>query len=330
MDENLRGYGESLLIIFVTVAINVFIGLILWALFVLVLKQFGVENMLWPGFISALIIAGVLLILNAYSYDKYTRKIKKQEEAPRALFEMFEKSEYESILRSLSNSPSFRISHYMVITLIFLVATLLLIIFSVPGGRYHLRNGWLLAPVFVVFVVWLWYSRLRSMKLTAAFYTGNNLIAKGRAQDALHIARTMLKIRPNAVGGNWLTGNALFALRDYDRASQAYERAIQRNPASSRYLLSFLALCFQRLGLYQRALRTYEDALRLNPGAKEVHYGLACNYSLMNDPGHALPHLQRAVDLGYVDLDYIERDPDIDNIRNEPRFKELAAEMSKS
>jgi hypothetical protein len=48
----------------------------------------------------------------------------------------------------------------------------------------------------------------------------------------------------------------------------------------------------------------------------------------MNDPGHAMPHLERAIELGYVDRDYVEKDGDLDNIRNEPRFKEILARLS--
>lgn len=320
MNGQLRGMGESLLIIFVTVAINFIIGLVVWALGAVLLKYaFGIEG-IGPQAVLALFLAAALVWLNYYSYQRISRKVVKHEEAPRAFFEIFERSDYEKLLHSLKNSPAFRIAHYLTVTAIFLAAAVLCASF--------LRYGWLLAVVFVVFLLYMWHSRTRSMRLTAAFYNGNNLIARGRAQDALHIAMSMLKIRPNSVGGNWLMGNAFFALRDYDRASQAYELAIRHNPASAKFLLAFAALCFQRLGLYPRALRAYEEALRLNPGAKEVHYGLGCTYSLLNDPGHALPHLERAAELGYVDHDYIEKDGDLDNIRNEPRFHGLISKLS--
>jgi tetratricopeptide (TPR) repeat protein len=321
MNGQLKGLGESLLIIFVTAAINFIIGLVVWVFGMLLLRYaFGVQDNLLPGFVLALLIAAVLIALNYYSYLRVSSRIIKQEEAPRAFFEIFERNEYERLLRSLKNSPTFRITHYLIVSAIFMVAALLCI--------FYLRHGYLLAPVFVVFILYMWHGRGRTLRLTAAFYNGNSLIARGRAQDALHIARTMLKIRPNSVGGRWLLGNAFFAMRDYDRASQAYEEAIRHSPGSAKFLLTFLGLCFQRLGLFQRALRAYEEALRLNPGASEIHYGLACAYSLTNAPGHAMGHLERAVETHYVDQDYIERDGDLDNIRNEPRFKELMSRMS--
>ena len=320
MNGQLRGMGESLLILFVTAAINFIIGLVIWALGMWVLRYGFDVTGLAPGVILALFLAAIIFAVNYYSYQRVSARIVRQEEAPRAFFEIFEKSEYEGLLRSLKNSPAFRITHYLLVTVMFLAAAVLCVV--------YLRHGYWLAPVFVVFVLYLWHSRSRSMRLTAAFYNGNSLIAKGRAQDALHTAGAMLKVRPNAVGGHWLMGNAFFAMRDYDRASQSYELAIRHNQGSAKFLLSFMGLCFQRLGLYQRALRSYEEALRLNPGAKEVHYGLACTHSLMNDPGHAMGHLERAIQLDYVDRDYIEKDGDLDNIRNEPRFQEMVSRLS--
>ncbi len=319
MANNLKGLGESLLIIFLTAAINIIIGLVVWAAGMYVLKYvFSVEGIV-PGIIWALIIGAVAIAGNYHSWRAVTGKVTKLEEAPRSFFEIFERSEYRRLLDSLKKSPKFRISFYLAVSVLFLACAVISVI--------YFNRGYLLAPVFIVFMLYMWYTRWRSMRLTAMFYNGNTLIARGRAQDALYTARTMLKMRRNSVSGCWLMGNSLFALRNYDGAVQAYEDAIRYSPAAAKFLLAFVGLCFQRLGLYQRALRSYQEALRLNPGAKEVHYGLACTYALMGDAGHALGHLDWAAQLGYVDRDYVEKDRDLDNIRNEPRFQEIVLKL---
>ncbi len=319
MDARLKGLGESILILFVTIAINLIVGLVIWALgFLIIYHALGAEGPL-PGIVLACFIAAALLAINYFSYLRISKKITKYEEATRSFFEVFERSEYDNLVSSLKNSPTFRISHYLIITAILLAAAVL---------AFWLPNGFWLAPVFLVFVWYIWLTRARSIKLTAAFYSGNNLVARGRAQDAVHTARSILKVAPRSVKGHWLMGNALFALRNYDGACQSYELAIRHNPTAAKFLLAFVGLCFQRLGLYNRALRSYEDGLRLNPGAKEIHYGLACTYSLMNEPGRALPHLEQAARQGYVDRAYIEKDGDLDNIRNEPKFRDLVSRLS--
>jgi tetratricopeptide (TPR) repeat protein len=318
MDVRLKGLGESVLILFVTVAINFLIGLAVWGLgFLIFYHGLGAHGPL-PGIILACFIAAVLLALNYYSYQRIGSRVTTYEEAPRSFFEIFERTEYDNLVASLRNSPTFRLSHYMLITAILLAAAVLAL---------WLPNGAWLAPVFLVFIWYIWLTRARSIKLTAAFYSGNSLVARGRAQDAVHTARSILKVAPRSVKGRWLMGNALFALRDYDGACQSYELAIRHNPSAAKFLLAFVGLCFQRLGLYQRALRSYEEGLRLNPGASEIHYGLGCTYSLMNEPGRALPHLEHAVRQNYVDRAYIEKDGDLDNIRNEPRFKEMVSRL---
>lgn len=318
MDARLKGLGESILILFVTIAINFLIGLVFWALGFLILYHALDARGPWPGVVLACFLAAALVALNYYSYQRVTRKVTKYEEAPRSFFELFERSEYDNLVASLKNSPTFRISHYMLITAILLAAAVL---------SFWLNHGYWLAPVFLVFIWYIWLTRARSIRLTAAFYSGNNLIARGRAQDAVHTAHSILKVAPRSVKGHWLMGNALFALRNYDGACQSYELAISHNPTAAKFLLAFVGLCFQRLGLYQRALRSYEEGLRLNPDAKEIHYGLACTYSLMNEPARALPHLEQAIRQGYVDRGYIGKDGDLDNIRNEPRFKELMSRL---
>ena len=145
MNGNLRGMGESLLIIFVTAAINFLIGLVLWAIGMYVLKHgFGVEGLL-PSFVLALILAAVIVLFNYYSHQYMSRRIIKQEAAPRAFFEIFERSEYENLLRSLKNSPAFRIAHYLIVTAIFLTTALLCVV--------YLRYGFLLAVVVVFFLL---------------------------------------------------------------------------------------------------------------------------------------------------------------------------------
>jgi|GEM_PF-4573627 len=45
-------------------------------------------------------------------------------------------------------------------------------------------------------------------------------------------------------------------------------------------------------------------------------YNLACGYSLLNQKEQALGHLRNAVEAGYAGLDQVQRDTDLDNIRD--------------
>lgn len=54
-----------------------------------------------------------------------------------------------------------------------------------------------------------------------------------------------------------------------------------------------------------------------------VHYNLACSYSLMHMLDPALETLQRAIELGYDEFEYMREDNDLEPLRKDPRFHEL-------
>jgi len=56
-------------------------------------------------------------------------------------------------------------------------------------------------------------------------------------------------------------------------------------------------------------------------------YNLACVESLLKNEKPALDYLQRAIDLGWQDLEHIDRDSDLDFIRNTPQFKEIIEKL---
>jgi len=56
-------------------------------------------------------------------------------------------------------------------------------------------------------------------------------------------------------------------------------------------------------------------------------YNLACVESLLKNEKPALDNLQRAIDLGWQDFEHIDRDSDLDFIRNTPRFKDIIEKL---
>lgn len=58
-------------------------------------------------------------------------------------------------------------------------------------------------------------------------------------------------------------------------------------------------------------------------------YNLACAYSLDNQPKKAIKYLKAAVKYGYKSYDHMEKDTDLDNIRNKKEFKVLMESLKK-
>ncbi len=78
---------------------------------------------------------------------------------------------------------------------------------------------------------------------------------------------------------------------------------------------------------YEKALDQYKKALELEPKNSIVLYNLACTYSRMKKVEDALDALERCVEAGYRDVEWMEKDADLDNLRAEARYKALVRRL---
>ncbi len=76
-------------------------------------------------------------------------------------------------------------------------------------------------------------------------------------------------------------------------------------------------------GEYADALAMFDEMLRISPGNSTALYNKACAYSRMKEADRAFEFLKKAIDVGFADRDHIAADRDFDNIRDDPRFKEI-------
>ena len=65
-----------------------------------------------------------------------------------------------------------------------------------------------------------------------------------------------------------------------------------------------------------------EFEIRVSRAASQAD-NLACSYSNLEDVDAAFEALHRAFDLGYNDYRHLLRDPDLENLRKDRRFKSL-------
>jgi predicted esterase len=82
------------------------------------------------------------------------------------------------------------------------------------------------------------------------------------------------------------------------------------------------------------AARRYQDAVSVLSVAVEIKddrpatwYNLACAHARSGKKNDALADLRRAVEHGYRDADHMLADPDLESLRDEPAFVQLAASL---
>lgn len=85
--------------------------------------------------------------------------------------------------------------------------------------------------------------------------------------------------------------------------------------------MQLLGNLYTQKGEYQKGLAMDEQLAQLKPRDPVVLYNLACSYSLINDTNKALRAIKKAVNCGYDNFFHLEQDSDLENLRQDGRFR---------
>ncbi len=105
-----------------------------------------------------------------------------------------------------------------------------------------------------------------------------------------------------------------------------YEGVLNKQPNFIEALMA-LGDLYTRKGEFAKGLIVDQKLARLRPEDPIVHYNLACSYSLLQDIDKAFEALQKAVEKGYCDVDYMLKDRDLANLRQDKRFKQYIEKL---
>jgi TolB-like protein/Flp pilus assembly protein TadD len=106
------------------------------------------------------------------------------------------------------------------------------------------------------------------------------------------------------------------------RILQAYPRYLSQHPDDSYRRMAF-AVTLAKAGKFDVAKTEGSHALELSAGDPIMMYYGACLYARVQEKKLAVESLKNAVKAGYENYEWIKRDPDFDNIREEPEYIEL-------
>ena len=110
--------------------------------------------------------------------------------------------------------------------------------------------------------------------------------------------------------------------RDLDIKIGFIEGLVRRDP---NYVeaLQMLGDHYTQRGRISEGLKVDERLARLEPSNPMVFYNLACSYSLSGEMDHAVDALEKALQLGFRDFDWLARDPDLKKLRSHVAFDDL-------
>jgi len=169
---------------------------------------------------------------------------------------------------------------------------------------------------------------LNPLLFQARYFHARACFQDGRMEEAAAEFREAARIREDYQAA-FLAAQSLEALGRTDEARvgltealRVVEKHMELNPDDPR-AATMRAVSLFRLGRPQEGLRWAGTALEIDPNDAGVRYNVACLYSLEGRTDDAIRCLTEAVDRGFHNKEWFENDPDLDPIRDDPRFRRL-------
>ena len=175
----------------------------------------------------------------------------------------------------------------------------------------------------------------------------------GRPQEAIIECRKAVELDPLSSLYNDGLAQAYYNGRDYTQAIEQANKALEMNPKQVD-AVEILGRAYEQMGNYKQAMEQwikadqlkghearahelgkvfeksgYTGYLRKNAKDSEAegdHYGAAVGYAMLGEKNAAFAALEKAIAAGNH-VDTIKVDPELDNIRSDPRYTDLLRRM---
>ncbi len=162
---------------------------------------------------------------------------------------------------------------------------------------------------------------------------GRIYFTEGKLEQALELFRRVAEIKPSFYAGHLDVAQTCLGLGLAGEADVAYRRLLEimpnyllQNPDDSRARLIY-ANQLGRAGRREEAIREGTKALTLTPGDPHMLYNAACMYASLGESSRAIDTLRQAVEAGYTNVGWMQNDPDLIPLRDEPAYVDLLRVM---
>lgn len=151
---------------------------------------------------------------------------------------------------------------------------------------------------------------------------------QGRTEEAVGAYRKALELDPaNAIIRNNLAN--LYSKQGlFDDATRELEDLVQRDPANATAKANLENALKNKSVLQERKdqVSSAVQGAESKPNDPRAAYNAARVYARLGDADQALSWLNKALDLGYDQFDYLSLDPSLANLKKDPRFLKLLEE----
>ena len=122
-------------------------------------------------------------------------------------------------------------------------------------------------------------------------------------------------------------GNKFLKQNNWEEAISNYEMALHHNKNFDEAYVN-LSTAYLAGKQFEASLKTLSILQTINPKHPLLHYNLACYYALTGNIALGVESLKQATANGFRNLQTLKTDPDLENLRHNPQFKELQKSLS--
>src|SRR5229473_877927 len=193
--------------------------------------------------------------------------------------------------------------------------------------------------------------------------------AQQKYEEAVQHARRAIERKPDCEGAYNVLGRALFASDRLEEAAGLIENALKANGDDYNVYIAYtlvlerlgrteaarelrqlqlraleqqlelvpedvrasilLASNYAFFGRETEAVRELEKSVALRPNDSNTIYNAACTYGILKKKAEALSLLKRAKEIGYANMDWAARDPDLACLHDDPEFQALIGQAKR-
>jgi len=175
--------------------------------------------------------------------------------------------------------------------------------------------------------------RLDPKLFDATYWFARSRLSQGKYEEAVKLLERAAILRPEDYQAPGFLGQALTALGKHEEAAASYRRQVklidvhlELNPDDPRACI-LAAVANAIIHDKERAVQFAKQAMQVDPDDPMLLYNVACTYAQLGMPDESLDALERSIEKGWGDRNWIEHDSDLNSIRDTPRYKALTQAM---
>jgi len=158
-------------------------------------------------------------------------------------------------------------------------------------------------------------------------------LAEGKYQKASQSAQKILSADPNEFTGLIASGNAELYSGNYDRAKQYFGKAMAINPTRGDLLIRMGYVLWktsqrdEAQKMFSQGLKIAQEAIEQGSEFFSIPYHVAAIHAIQGNKEEALEWMKKAVKAGFREFRVSQRDPILENLHQDDRFKQIMVQL---